>query len=95
MNVVFRFTVKEDKVEEFQQIASKLVSKARTDAGCIAYELFQDQNNKQCFAIIEAWESPEAFKAHAEAPHSAELGPLLDTTLEILPPEANFYDRIC
>lgn len=95
MKAVFRFTVKKEKIEEFTRVASKLVTKARTDAGCIAYELFQDQNDKQCFAIIEEWKSPEAFKAHAEAPHSTELGPLLDTTLEKLPPEANFYDRLC
>lgn len=95
MKAVFRFTVKADKIEEFTRIASELVARARTDAGCMAYELCQDQHNKQCFAIIEAWESPEAFEAHAKAPHSTELGPLLDATLEKLPPEANFYDRVC
>lgn len=95
MKAVFRFNVKADKIEAFTRVASKLVTKARTDAGCIAYELFQDQNSKQCFAIIEEWESPEAFKAHAEAPHSTELGPLLDATLETFPPEAHFYDRVC
>lgn len=95
MKAVFRFNVKEDQIEAFTRIASQLVARARTDAGCMAYELYQDQNNKQCFAIIEEWESPEAFKAHAEAPHSTELGPLLDATLEKLPPEANFYDQVC
>lgn len=95
MKVVFRFTVKADKIEEFTQVASKLVAMARTDAGCIAYELFQDQNDKQCFAIIEEWERPEALQAHCQAPHSIELGPLLDATLKKFPPEANFYDLIC
>lgn len=95
MKAVFRFTVKEEKIGEFKQIAAKLVAKARTDAGCIVYELYQDQNMKQCFTIIEEWDSPKAFEAHSQAPHSTELGPLLDATLETFPPEAYFYDRVC
>ena len=53
------------------------------EAGCISYEAvidvpdfggFQAPLGNDTFAVIERWESPEALKAHAAAPHMAEYG---------------------
>jgi quinol monooxygenase YgiN len=53
------------------------------EAGCISYDAvidvpdfggFQAPLGNDTFAVIERWESPEALKAHAAAPHMAEYG---------------------
>jgi quinol monooxygenase YgiN len=51
------------------------------EAGCIGYEAvvdvpdfggFQTPLGNDTFAVVERWESAEALKAHAVAPHMAE-----------------------
>ena len=51
------------------------------EAGCISYEAvvdvpdfggFQTPLGNDTFAVVERWESAEALKAHAAAPHMAE-----------------------
>ena len=65
VRVVAHFNVKSDRVEEFIAAARKLlVDPARTEPGCIRYDLCQDLSDPERFAMIEVWESNEALDAH-------------------------------
>ncbi len=59
------------------------VPAVRAEAGCIEYGAavdvedfgpLQTQFGPDTFVVVEKWESPEALKAHAAAPHMAAYG---------------------
>jgi quinol monooxygenase YgiN len=61
----------------------KNVPAVHAENGCVSYEAvidvpafgaMQTPLGDDTFAVVERWESPEALKAHAAAPHMAEYG---------------------
>jgi len=59
------------------------VAAVRAEQGCIEYGAvvdadnalaFQTEYGKDTFVVVEKWESMDALKAHAAAPHMAEYG---------------------
>jgi quinol monooxygenase YgiN len=59
------------------------VAAVRAEQGCIEYGAVVDADNalpfqtewgKDTFVVVEKWESMDALKAHAAAPHMAEYG---------------------
>lgn len=95
ITLVFRFTVKKDKVDEFIAIGTKLVTAGRKDEGCISMQLLRDAKLHNVFAIMDEWESQEALEKHSKNPVAIELMPLLDATLEKFPPDGDVYTVIC
>lgn len=49
----------------------KLVPITRAEAGCIQYDLHQDNDNPAHFVFYENWESRELWQTHIYAPHLA------------------------
>lgn len=49
----------------------KLVPITRTEAGCIQYDLHQDNDNPAHFLFLENWESRDLWQTHMHAPHLA------------------------
>ncbi|MBT5570574.1 MAG: antibiotic biosynthesis monooxygenase [Alphaproteobacteria bacterium] len=49
----------------------KLVPVTRAEAGCVQYDLHQDNDNPTHFLFFENWESREVWQAHMNAPHLA------------------------
>jgi len=47
----------------------KLIDITRAEAGCINYDLHQDNENPEHFFFYENWESRELWQAHMEAKH--------------------------
>ncbi len=91
VKVVAKHFVKADKIDEYISLAGKLVKETNEkDAGCIKYELFQDNADPKILTIIEEWESQELLDRHMEAKHFKELVPLLGELCE-KPGEINLY----
>ena len=47
----------------------KLVPITRAEAGCLQYDLHQDNDNQAHFLFYENWEARDLWQAHMNAPH--------------------------
>jgi len=78
INVVAVAHVKEECVEEYKKLASELVAKTKREAGCLAYDLFQDLSCETTLTFLESWESQAHLDAHTQSEHFKRIVPLLD-----------------
>ncbi len=90
ITIVLKFTIQEDKIEQYREIATKVVPIARKDKGCISYQLFQDTDKHNIFSLIEVWENREAFNDHMNAPDPEGIIQKISSTFE-KDPEIHFY----
>ena len=76
VGVVARFSIHAEKAEEFARVANEwLVAPSQQEAGCIRYELWQDNEDPTVFCMVEEWESDEHLDAHLAASRSRTGGP--------------------
>ncbi len=80
IHVVAIITAKPGKREEILEAFRANVPAVHAEAGCIEYGPaidaegiggFQTKFGPETFVVLEKWESPDALKAHAAAPHMA------------------------
>jgi quinol monooxygenase YgiN len=92
LTVVAVLTAKEEAVDTIQAGLSKLTAAARTEDGCVSYDLCQDTANPTRFVTVETWASQEALDAHFVSPGMAEAmtsltelaeAPLIVTTTKL------------
>ncbi len=76
VGVVARFSIHAEKAEEFARVANEwLVAPSQQEAGCIRYELWQDNEDPTVFCMVEEWESDEHLDAHLAASRGRTGGP--------------------
>lgn len=94
IKVVAKNYIKEDKVEEFLELAKFLIEETNSkDAGCIEYNVFKDSKDSSVYTFIEAWESYEDLTSHMKAKHFVEMAPKLGE-MSSKPGEINMYNEI-
>jgi quinol monooxygenase YgiN len=80
IHVVAVITTKPGQRAKVLELFNANVPAVRAEAGCIEYGAavdldpalkFQTAYGPDSFVVVEKWESPEALKAHAAAPHMA------------------------
>ena len=69
LSVVAHITALADKVEEAKALLTSLTGPTRQEAGCIRYELHQNNENPRDLTFIEEWESEADLEAHLKTPH--------------------------
>ena len=83
IHVVAVLTAKPGKREEILKHARANLAAVRAEKGCIEYGPVVDAENAlpfqtklgpDAFMVVEKWESMDALKAHAAAPHMAAYG---------------------
>ena len=52
---------------------AKLIAPSRAEAGCIQYDMTQDNSNPELFMAYEIWETREAWQAHMKTEHLTDL----------------------
>ena len=61
-----------------------IVSAVRQENGCIQYDYYFSEKDKNVLLLIEAWETKEAQQIHIQQPHMARLreikGDYIETT---------------
>ncbi len=62
---------REEFVEKIKQAG--IVSKIRQEAGCIMYDYFFAEKNRDEILLIEKWESKEHQETHIRQPHMNDL----------------------
>ncbi|QDG75871.1 putative quinol monooxygenase [Labrenzia sp. PHM005] len=71
LTIVANITAQSDKIELVKTELLKLIDITREEAGCINYDLHQDNENPAQFLFYENWETRELWQAHMKAPHLA------------------------
>ncbi len=69
--VIARISAKTETLAELRQILKDLVVPSRAEAGCVSYELFQDNDDPRDFITVENWDDRAAADAHLATPHVA------------------------
>lgn len=72
LSLVARIETKPDKVELVKAELLKLIEPTLKEAGCIQYDLHQDNENPAVFIFYENWESRELWQDHMKSGHLAE-----------------------
>ncbi|MBV9385698.1 MAG: antibiotic biosynthesis monooxygenase [Chroococcidiopsidaceae cyanobacterium CP_BM_ER_R8_30] len=76
--VVARFVALPEKAETLKAVLLELVEPTRQEAGCLKYELFQNQSEPTDFTFVEEWASNDALDTHLESAHIKALSNQLD-----------------
>lgn len=71
LTIVANIKAKPDHLELVKSELLKLIPITRAEAGCLRYDLHQDNVNPAYFLFYETWESRELWQAHMNAPHLA------------------------
>ncbi len=73
LTIVARIEAYPDQVELLKTELQKLVAPTLNEAGCIQYDLHQDNNDPAVFLFYENWENRELWQAHMQNTHIAEF----------------------
>lgn len=85
IRVVARITAQAGKADEVRSVMMGMLGPTRQEAGCILYELVQNQEDPTDLVFIEEWESNANLDAHLNAPHIHEALAKLDGLLAAAP----------
>ena len=71
LRVVAHVHSRPEKIAETKALLMSLIAPTRKEAGCITYELLQDNADPSRFCFVEEWQSDAALEAHLKSPHIA------------------------
>lgn len=69
LTIVAKVEAKSDKIELVKAELFKLIAPTRKEAGCIQYDLHQDNSDPAVFVFYENWESRELWQTHMNNDH--------------------------
>lgn len=69
LTVVANIFAKDDKIELVKTELRKLIAVTRAEAGCVNYDLHQNNDNPAHFMFYENWASRELWQAHMGSQH--------------------------
>ncbi|GIU50975.1 MULTISPECIES: putative quinol monooxygenase [Shewanella] len=72
LTIVANIIAKADKVDLVKAELLKLIEMTRAEAGCINYDLHQDNENPAHFMFYENWDTRELWQTHMGNTHLAE-----------------------
>lgn len=72
LTIVARIEAHPDKIDLVKSELLKLVAPTLQEAGCIQYDLHQDNDDPAVFLFYENWQSRELWQAHMNNAHLAE-----------------------
>ena len=78
------FNCKQDKREAFVERVKKegILSAILNEDGCVKYDYYFSEADKNQLLLVEAWESKHHQQVHIEKPHMAKLRELKDEYIE-------------
>ncbi|MCC9655025.1 putative quinol monooxygenase [Rhodopirellula halodulae] len=69
LTIVASIKVKSDQVDFVKSQLENLVPITREEAGCVQYDLHQDNENPAHFLFFEIWDSRELWQDHTNNDH--------------------------
>jgi quinol monooxygenase YgiN len=73
LTIVARIEAKNNCIDLVKSELLKLIEPTRTEAGCIQYDLHQDNENPAVFLFYETWENRELWQKHMGNAHLADF----------------------
>ena len=71
LTIVAHITAKSDQIDLVKDSLLGLIEPTRAEAGCVQYDLHQDNEQPNHFMFFENWESRELWQAHIASQHIA------------------------
>ncbi len=71
ITVIAYIEAKPEHVDAVHAELIKLIDPTRKEAGCLQYDLHQDQANKNLFIFVENWETHALLQQHLASEHIA------------------------
>lgn len=84
LTIVAIIEAQEGKAEFVKAEMLKLLEPTRKEAGCIQYDLHQDNDNPCVFVFHEQWESEALLQDHLDSAHIAEYVKVVDGSVASL-----------
>ncbi len=72
LTILANILAKEGQSDLVKQELLKLIAITRAEAGCVNYDLHQDNSNKHLFLFYENWESKLLWQKHMKNKHLAD-----------------------
>jgi len=72
LTIVAHIKAKADKIDLVKAELKKLIDITRAEAGCLQYDLHQDNEDPTLFLFFETWESRDLWQAHMGNQHLAD-----------------------
>ena len=72
LTIVARIEANPDQAEQVKAELQKLIAPTLKEAGCMQYDLHQDNDNPAVFLFFENWENRELWQQHMNSAHLAE-----------------------
>jgi len=69
LTIVAHIEAHPDKLPLVRDSLMRLIEPTRSEAGCIRYDLHQDNEDPCAFKFIESWETRGLWQAHMQSPH--------------------------
>jgi quinol monooxygenase YgiN len=69
IRLVAHLTDRPEDIDETRSALEAFIDPTRAEAGCIYYELMQNNDEPTDFTFVEEWESNETLDDHLESPH--------------------------
>lgn len=69
VTVIAKFIAKKEYIFDTEEALKKLVPPTQCEEGCISYDLYHDNENKQYFYLYEHWESEYYLNKHLKSKH--------------------------
>ena len=85
LRIVAHVTARAGKIEETKALLLGLTGPTRKEAGCIRYELHQNNANPLDLTFIEEWESDATLDAHLQSAHLAAAFEKMPALMDGLP----------
>eukprot|EP00616_Rhizochromulina_sp_CCMP1243_P019752 CAMPEP_0118985726 /NCGR_PEP_ID=MMETSP1173-20130426/40651_1 /TAXON_ID=1034831 /ORGANISM="Rhizochromulina marina cf, Strain CCMP1243" /LENGTH=134 /DNA_ID=CAMNT_0006936465 /DNA_START=1 /DNA_END=405 /DNA_ORIENTATION=- len=67
--LVVHLEIAQDRVDKFKDVMTYDAAESRKEAGCLRFDLLQDQENANKFVLYEAYEGEDAIAFHKNTPH--------------------------
>lgn len=67
--IIAHIHAKADQVDFVKSALNQLVEPTRAEAGCLRYDLHQDNADSTHFMFYEAWQTRELWQQHMQSEH--------------------------
>lgn len=71
VRIMARITARAGGDRQLRAVLQALLGPSRQEAGCVSYELFQNEDDPLEFVTVEQWTDQAAADAHLATPHLA------------------------
>lgn len=69
IRVVAHLRSKPETIKETREALEGFIDPTLAEAGCVYYELMQNNADPTDFTFVEEWENDESLDAHLQSPH--------------------------